>query len=253
MTQPEHDQRWDELALGHVLGGLADADASVFRGHLAGCGQCRARVAELRSMASEMAAAEREERATRRLRTQIESRREAPPDDTDADAGGWVAGLRRRALVAGTIVVLAVLGLGLWNASLRAQNAELRDVAGSHARTLTTLGSGTVVPVTASQEGVTGVVSVDGDLVAYSLANLPVPAADERLVVWLEVGGEHVQRAVHTPRQIELEDGRLAATLDATGASRLLVTRESVVVPGQPVGPEVVRADLNVARPEADA
>jgi anti-sigma factor RsiW len=236
MTQPEHDQRWDELALGHVLGGLADADASVFRGHLAGCGQCRARVAELRSMASEMAAAEREERATRRLRTQIESRREAPPDDTDADAGGWVAGLRRRALVAGTIVVLAVLGLGLWNASLRAQNAELRDVA-----------------VTASQEGVTGVVSVDGDLVAYSLANLPVPAADERLVVWLEVGGEHVQRAVHTPRQIELEDGRLAATLDATGASRLLVTRESVVVPGQPVGPEVVRADLNVARPDDDA
>lgn len=246
MAERDHEERWDELALGHVLGGLADADASSFRAHLAGCGQCRARVAELRSMASDLAAAEREERATQRLRTQIESRRELEPPAEDQGS----LRLRRRAVIAAAVVVVVLLVLSLWNAHLRSENAELREVANSHARTLTTLGAGTVVPVDTSGP-VTGVVSVEGDRVAYSLAGLPSPADGKRLVVWLETDGQFDSVRQYTRGQLEQEVGRLAATISAPDASRLLITIESVVVPGQPVGPVQVEADLNVARPDS--
>lgn len=242
MVERDHDERWDEMALGHVLGGLADADASAFRGHLAGCGQCRARVAELRSMASDLAAAEREERATQRLRTQTESRRE--PEATHDEQQPHR--LRRRAVIAAAAVLAVVLVLSLWNAHLRSENAELRDVANSHARTLTSLGAGTVVPAQTSG-AVTGVVSVDGDRVAYSLAGLPIPAEGERLVVWIEADDTFESVSAYTRGQIEREDGRLAATISRPDASRLVVTLETVVVPGQPVNPPVVEADLNVA------
>lgn len=241
MTQRDHDERWDELALGHVLGGLADPDASDFRGHLAGCGQCRARVAELRSMASDLAAAEREERASHRLRTQTESRREVE-EETESSPDR----LRRRAVVAVSVIALVLVVLSLWNAHLRSQNAALRDVASSHARTLTSIGAGTVVPVQTSGS-VTGVVSVDGDRIAWSLGSLPTPAPGERLVVWVRDDDGIEDVAVYTPDQIESEDGRLASTVTVPDASRLVITVEAVVVPGQPVGPVVVEADLNGA------
>lgn len=248
MVNRGHDERWDELALGHVLGGLGDGDASEFRGHLAGCPQCRARVAELRSMASDLAAAEREERTTQRLRTQIESRREPererpePPDPDPEDR------LRRRALVAGAVVVAVLLVLALWNAHLRSQNEVLREVANRHAETLTALGAGTVVPVTTASS-VTGVVSVDDDRVAWSLAGLPPMDVAERLVVWVQSEGEWRQVAVHTPAQIAAEDGRLASTVrDVPDASQLRVTVEAVGGADAPSGDApILRADLNVA------
>ena len=247
MTPRDHDERWDELALGHVLGGLPDADAGVFRGHLVGCTQCRARVAELRSMASDLAAAEREERATQRIRTQTAAapRRETEADDPDD------AGLRRRALVAGAVIAMVLLVLSLWTAHLRDQNAELRGIGEAHARTLTALGAGTSVPARTSQS-VTGVVAVDGDVVAWSLAGLPVPDVDERLVVWVERDGVFDAAVVHTPGQLEAEGGRLAGTVDAPQATRLLITLEGVVIPDQPLGDPIVEADLNVVR-SADA
>ena len=248
MTRPSHhDERWDELALGHVLGGLPDADASIFRGHLAGCGQCRARVAELRSMASDLAAAEREERATQRLRTQTEPR---PPSPSRPPATGAETPLQRRLVVAAAVAAVVVLLLSLWTAYLRDQNAELRTVADAHARTLRVLGSGSSVPATTA-DTVTGVVAVDGDEVAYSLAGLPVPDGDERLVVWIERGGELEAVATHTRDQLLQEHGRLAATISAADATRLVITVERMVVSGQPVGRTVVEANLNVARPDA--
>lgn len=246
MTPNEHDERWDQLALGHVLGGLPDVDASAFRGHLAGCSQCRARVAELRSMASDLAAAEREERATQRLRTQIESRREVPPSQEDDTSERW----RRRAVVVGGVVLLLVVALSLWNAHLRSQNSMLRTIAESHARTLTDLGAGTSVPAQTSGD-VTGVVGVNGDNVAYSLAGLPELATGERLVVWLEVDGEVVTEDVYLPAHLAREQGRLAASISAPGASRLLVTVEPVttrfdgsVLPESP-GEVIVEAELD--------
>lgn len=239
MNDRAHHEHWDELALGHVLGGLPEDEASAFRGHLVDCRQCRARVAELRSMASDLMAVEREERVTRRMtETQTEARREVD-EQTGTDLSG-----RRRWVVLGAIALGALLlgGLSFWNAHLRVQNAQLVGLAERQERTMDVLGAGTPVPAQTSG-AVTGVVAVDGDRVAYALAGLPVPEGGERLVVWLEVGGELESRAVHTPAQIE--PGRLASSLVATGATRLLVTVESIMVPEQPAGTPLVDADLD--------
>jgi anti-sigma factor RsiW len=71
----EH-RRFEHLAVGHVLGGLDPVDAAEFRVHLTGCRDCRRRVAELRAIATDMAAAEREERAASRLQTEVARRTE---------------------------------------------------------------------------------------------------------------------------------------------------------------------------------
>lgn len=245
MTQRDHEQRWNEMALGHVLGGLEDADASTFRGHLATCQQCRARVAELRSMASDLAAAEREERATRALQTEVASRGD-PVSSVDDDQD---PPLRLRVLVAGGVIVVILLVLVLWNAQLRTENVALRQVADHHAQTLVTLGAGTAVPAQTSGS-VTGVVSVDDDRVAWSLAGLPVPATGTRLVLWIEADGEIVQEHVYRPEQVLRDSGRLAGTINVADASRLLVTLESVTVAQRPIGSVVVEADLDGGAPE---
>lgn len=245
MNDRTHHERWDALALGHVLGGLPDADASEFRGHLVGCRQCRARVAELRSLASDLDAVEHEERVTQRIRTQTESRREL------SDPGEEATRDRPRSLLLLGVAVAAILlgGLSFWNAHLRAQQQELVELAELQERTISVLGAGSVVAARTSSESVTGVVAVDGDRVAYSLAGLPVPSSGEVLVVWLEVDEQWESRAVHTPRQVD--EGRLASTLAAVDASRMMVTVESAVVPDAPGDDPVLEADLDEARSDA--
>lgn len=243
MNDRAHHEHWDQLALGHVLGGLPDEEASAFRGHLADCRQCRARVAELRSMASDLMAVEREERVARRTETQTEARREVD-GATDAGSGVPEPPARPRWTVLAAIAVGALLlgGLSFWNAHLRTQNVQLVGLAERQERTMDVLGAGTVVPVQTAG-AVTGVVAVHGDRVAYALSGLPVPEGGERLVVWLEVDGELQSRAVHTPAQID--PGRLASWLVAADASRLLVTVESIIVPDRPDGDPIVEADLD--------
>lgn len=238
MNDRAHHEHWDELALGHVLGGLPQGEASAFRGHLVDCRQCRARVAELRSMASDLVAVEREERSSRRTETQTEARREV-----EGQTEAALSDRRRWGVLAAIVVGALVLGgLSFWNAHLRAQNEQLVDLAQVQERTMDVLGAGTPVPVQSS-DAVTGVVVVDGDRVAYALSGLPVPSSGERLVVWLEVNDELQSRAVHTPAQIE--PGRLASWLAAADASRLLITTESIMVPDQPRGQPIVEADLD--------
>lgn len=241
MVRRDHDEQWDELALGHVLGGLAEDDASAFRGHLVGCPACRARVAELRSMASDLALAEREERAALRLRTEVEARREPTAADEEADR---TRVLQRRGAIAGALLLVLVLALAMWNAHLRTQSAELREVASDHARTLTVIGAGTVVPAETSGT-VTGVVSVDGDRVAFSLAGLPTPEADERLVVWIEDDDGIDAVDAYLPSRVALEDGRLAGTVAAVDAHRFLVTIEPADGAPRPSGDRVVDARLD--------
>lgn len=223
--------------MGHVLGGLPEIEASEFRGHLAVCQQCRARVAELRSLASDMAAAEREERATLRIRTQTAARRDEP-EDVQVDHRIP----RRRLAVVGVVAALLLTGLSMWNAHLRAQNRLLRDTVTIQEQTISTLGTGTAVPVTTSG-AVTGVVSVDGDRVAYTLAGVPVPDPGERLVVWVEIDGQMLSVAAHTP--VQIDDGRLASTVAARDATRFLVTIESVLIPDHPIGAAIIDAELD--------
>lgn len=252
MSVRDHDERWDELALGHVLGGLAASDASSFRTHLASCEQCRRRVAELRTLDSHMAAAAREERETRRIRegrrgaTRTEARSDDdPPEDTTpappADGPRW------RTVIAVALTAVLLGGLALWNAHLRTQHAYLTEIAESQDETLGVIGRGTVVPVTTSGD-VTGVVSVDGDQVAYALAGVPEPEPGEWLVVWIrDEGGA---RSVDVLPSRALADGVLRSSIPAVDAEALVLTIESEPGASTPSGDVVLEADLPGAPPE---
>jgi hypothetical protein len=235
----EHD-RYDELAVGHVLGGLPNADAAAFRSHLTGCRDCRARVAELRDLASDLAAAERDELARARVKTQVARRADGEP----AGSPPWEVSVRALAV---TLVVLLVggVGLALWNFHLRDQNARLVDVTRAREAVLEGLATGTVVPASFS-DGVTGLVVVDDTHVTVDLANLPGIDASQSLVAWLlgDTPADHYYRDL-PPRRVV--DGRLAFRDPHRQTDRLVVTVEEGEPGPEPAGRELVSAELTGA------
>lgn len=238
--------RYERLAVGHVVGGLDEVDAARFRSHLVSCRDCRTRVAELRGIASDLVATEREERAGRRGRTEVAERveEEAPPqarDDVPVRAWPW------RVVVVG-LLPLVVLGVLAWAVWIRAENNLLQATAGSQAVALSVFAEGQVLDATFAQ-GVTGIVAVAGQEVAVSVGNLPTPDPDEGIGVHLL--GEDGDRVVETRplTATRLNGDRLLRVLDlptAVGrdAETLVVTLERIA--GSDVGTqlELVRAEL---------
>jgi hypothetical protein len=235
----EHD-RFDELAVGHVLGGLPSSAAAEFRSHLTGCRDCRARVAELRDIASDLAAAERDERSHERVKTEVARRNAADP----LHGRAWEVSVR---VLAGTLVVavLGVLGLAFWNFHLRDQNAELLRVARTREAVLDGLATGDRVPTELSA-GVSGRVVTDADDVTIDLVGLPALGADEQLVVWLlgDVPTDHYWVRFAPDR---IADGRLAFRDPHRGAGTLVVSVEGAEPGNAPSGRQLVRAELSAA------
>src|SRR5680860_1116525 len=114
---------FEQLAVAHVLGGLDDGDARVFRSHLLECPNCRARVGELRAIAHDLADVERDERRTRAANA-VETKRREP--DTERPSEPQLSPTRtvRVAMAAGLVLLIAMTG---WNFLLR-QNLERRNL-----------------------------------------------------------------------------------------------------------------------------
>ena len=231
-----HD-RFEELAVGHVLGGLPDDVAAEFRSHLAGCRDCRARVSELRDIASELAAAERDELARARVKTEVVRR----PADGPPPERAWQAST---GVVVGVLTgaVLVVLGLAFWNFHLRDQNAELVRVTNAREAVLEGLAEGRVVAADLAG-GVTGVVALTEDDVVLDLAGLPTPADGEQLVVWL-LGEDRVDHYWMRFGAADLPEGRLALRDPHRDRDTLVVSVEDAEPGPEPAGRELVRADL---------
>jgi len=238
----EAHTRFEELAVGHVLGGLSPGQAAEFRRHLNDCEGCRSRVAELHGIADELAAAEREERERVAAR---------PPEPGDAGlARGAPTG--RIGVPQVTAAVLAVLaltvGLAFWNLHLRTTTTTLRGVAEAQGDALARLASGAALqPVLAP--GVSGQAVTDGSTVTLTLAGLEPLADDERLVAWFD-GGQDPGR---TPPRVlagpgELRDGTVAASLEVVDATELRVTRELGTSQRSPAGEQVLEVTLVVDR-----
>lgn len=112
---------YEDLAVRHVMGGLHDAEADAFRSHLMDCAACRARVGELRSIASDLAEVERTERRERAAST-VETKQRTEEDPSPAVPTGASRGLRILAVVAVALLSL----LSIWNFVLRGQIEGLR-------------------------------------------------------------------------------------------------------------------------------
>jgi anti-sigma-K factor RskA len=236
----EHE-RYEALAVGHVLGGLDAAAAADFRTHLLGCRDCRLRVAELRDLAADLAAAERDERAQAQVRTEVARRvdDEAPPTEPASRIGV------RHVTVATVVVVLFAAAMAFWNLHLRTASSTYASVAEYRGDTLRELASG--VPVaTELATGVQGLVVVDGDQVAFTLDGLPRLADDERVVVWLTGtdDGDVPALRIHA---FQVGAGVLAGHVEDRGAQELVITRQRGAPTSSPSGEVLARADLSAA------
>ncbi len=206
-----HD-RFERLAVGHVLGGLDEVDRAAFRAHLLECGDCRRRVNELRDIASDLARTEREERraagaAAVDVETETRTDGEQPAAMDVAPVRQWPWGI----VVIG-LVPLLVLGTLAWAVWQRAQTDLTAAVAESQQQVLDVLATGEPVAFE-TVEDVRGVIAADGDRVGVNLAGLGDLRPDEALVVWLlDDAGEAVGRTrPFLPSQV---DRTLVAALD---------------------------------------
>jgi anti-sigma-K factor RskA len=239
----EHE-RYEQLAVGHVLGGLEAAAAADFRRHLVGCRDCRLRVAELRDIAADLVAAERDERTQAQVRTEVARR----VVDEDEEAGGTSPhriGVRH-VTVATVLVVVFAAAMGFWNLHLRTAANTYAQVAEYRGTTLQELASG--IPVTADYaEGIHGLVVVDGEQVAFSLDGVPTLRDDERVVVWL-TGTEDGSVPALRIHAFQLGAGVLAGHVHDRGAETLVITRQRGMPTEEPAGDVLVRADLREGR-----
>jgi anti-sigma factor RsiW len=236
-------ERYEQLAVGHVLGGLDAAEAADFRSHLLGCRDCRLRVAELRDIAADLAAAERDERVQAQVRTEVA--REVEGDEELVDARPQRIGVRH-VTVATVVVVLLAAAMGFWNLHLRTASSTYAQVAEYRGDTLRELASGVLVGAELA-DGVQGLVVVDGEQVAFTLDGLPPLAADERLIVWL-TGTDEGTVAAQRIHALQLTAGMLAGHLEDRGATELVITRERGAPTSEPSGQVLLRAELAAPR-----
>ncbi len=223
MTEEHAD--FERLVVGHVLGDLPGADASRFRSHLLGCRGCRARVAELRGIAADLADAERDELARAQVRT--ETPRRVDRGQEPFPTGGQRITVRH-VTVATVVVVVLAAAMAFWNLHLREVSASYFAVAEDRGATLEAFANGVPLELELAS-GLSGLAVADGEQVALSLAGVDPPAADEVFVAWF-LGVEDVEDGITAvvllgPQQ--LEDDAFATTVADPGGRELIVTRES--------------------------
>lgn len=234
-------RRYEELAVGHVLGGLDDVDQAEFRTHLLTCRDCRVRVAELRDIASSMEAAEREERTAARVKMEVLRREEESAPD---EAPRW--GIRTlRGAVGAMVAVAAVVGLLVWNFHVRDVNRALLSATEARETVLTLLATGEPLAVAPIVDGVAGVAAYDQGTVAVDLAGLPAPESGEWFGVWLLDAVDEPILYLPYPGAA-VDDGVFAAVVQARGAHTLLFTLERGEATGRttPEGTRLATVDL---------
>lgn len=236
----ERHERYDGLALDHVLGGLSGRDASEFRSHLAACGECRSRVAELRGIAAELGEIERDERSRARLQTEVARRDEsehAPAAPTRRLTIGHVT-------VATVIVLLLAAGVAFWNLHLRTVVGAYESVVTSQSDALRELASGVLLEVDLA-EGVAGRLAAADEQLAFTLAGLDT-ASDDVVAVWVTDEDGDIGLVTAAPADL-LEGGTYAGVIDRDGVVAVTITREAGQPGASPAGRELARSDLEPA------
>ncbi|MGI9018259.1 MAG: hypothetical protein ACR2HR_14345 [Euzebya sp.] len=122
----EEHRPYEDFAVRHVMGSLDEAESGTFRSHLLDCSDCRARVGELRSIASDLAEVERDERRERAARLVETKEREEEPD-TEYDGYLKQPGRGLKILLGGGVFLIVLLSI--WNFVLRGQNSSLEGRA----------------------------------------------------------------------------------------------------------------------------
>ena len=199
---PDHD-KWEALAVGHVLAALEPEDEDLFATHLRGCDACARTVAEMTSVASHLAYAAEPADPPPALKASIldaVARSDRPgvlPALATPSTGGAVPIRSRRVAAARWTRVLSmaagvalVVGLGVWNVNLR-QNAQLSDQAIARMSRVQQLAADptTVRVGLTSGRGAKGTALVRGTELAVLLDGLPENAPNSVYVLWYQDEG----------------------------------------------------------------
>jgi anti-sigma-K factor RskA len=216
--------RFDDLKGAYALGALSESEQHEFEGYLASHPELQAEVDELGSIASLLALAPEEYEPSPQLRHHLLSRIEGISVVTPPEALPRRAWFRRlfgpgglAAAMLAAAAVLAVVGLFMWNTSLRDQNEGLRGELETH-QTYELQGSGVA-------RNVRGEVVEVGDGRAVLVAeNLPAVPEGEVYEAWLLRGGVPEPAGLFEPR----EEGIAAAPIEGSieGADAVAVTVE---------------------------
>lgn len=207
----ENHRRFEEMAVAHVLGGLDDTDGQAFRSHLVDCGDCRARVGELRALAHDLADVERDERRLREAKTIETKKRAGDTPEEPAEPGP-------RARWVPILVILAILSLAAWNFTLRGNIAQLEASLDASMAAASVMEFGDEASVLHVARGVRGQVKADGE----ALVLLVDGVEDERLH-GLYVRGENGD--VLYRRAVSATSGRLYVMVPRPdGAETVLLT-----------------------------
>jgi hypothetical protein len=121
---PAEHREFEGMAVAHVMGGLDQHQGRAFRAHLLECGECRARVGELRAIAHELAGVERDERRVRAAKAiETKDREDADTDlELPDEARRW-----RRNRILGFLGVAALVILATYTFTLRTSYLELEQ------------------------------------------------------------------------------------------------------------------------------
>lgn len=230
-------ERFDGLALDHVLGELSGRRASAFRSHLGTCGDCRSRVAELRGIAADLGEIERDERSRARLRTEVARR-----DDLEhAQATPTRRLTIGHVTLAAIVVLLLAAGIAFWNLHLRTQVDAYASVVSSQSDALRDLATGVEVDVRL-RDGVSGRFVATDDRVAFSLAGLQLRPR-EMAAVWVTDDDGEVALSQAIPGDL-LTRGGYAGVVDRAEVATITITREDGQPGAAPAGRELASTDL---------
>jgi hypothetical protein len=238
---------YEDMAVAHVLGGLDTDQGRVFRSHLLECSDCRARVGELRAIASDLAGVERDERRQRSARAVETKHREVedadePPPPPNRDLPRWVVfGL-----------ALAVIAIGSYAFVLRTANTRLEGALEQRLEASAAMEHGDPLAVDYRAAGLTATAKVHEGRVALLIEGLddetaygvyllddqesgsrttyrhPLIARDGKVFVLLPLGGQEDRLMVTIPER--------APALDPDGQRVLEVLVPNTERPSDTIG-----------------
>jgi len=183
--EPWHE-RFDDLKGAYVLGALDEGERREFEGYLTTHPELQAEVDELGSVADLLALAPQEHEPSPELRrnllSSIEDASDAPPQQRVGSRVSIFSPSGLAAAVIAAVAALAIVGLSLWNASLRDDNEDLRGTLATR-ETHELQGSGPAEDVRGE------VVEVGDGRAVLTAENLPPTPEGEVYETWLMRGG----------------------------------------------------------------
>jgi len=215
--------RFDDLKGAYVLGALDESERLEFEGYLAAHPELQSEIDELGSIADLLAFAPQEYEPSPELRRNLLGRIGEASDDSPrrrARSRERIFGPSGLAATIAAAAVLAVVGLFLWNASLRGEVEDLRGTLETR-ETHELQGSGPAEDVRGE------VVEVGYGRAILVAENLPPTPEDEVYETWLMHGGVPEPAGLFEPR----EGGDAAAPIEGS-----IDEAEAVAVTVEPSG-----------------